>query len=97
MPESMKYYQCLIWLTITRSAPLIIKVPVSVISGKKMYGTTVIPNRGAWRTNQLADKNTFSTVDNKSTGFSHQWKITHENFRFFDLAGVFVKQANVYV
>ena len=53
----------------------------------------------AGRTHQLADNNTFSTVDNKGAGISHQRKVTHKyrgflNFAFFL---VFENQACFYV
>ena len=36
------------------------------------------------RTNQLADNNTFCTINNKCTLFCHKREITHEDFLFFN-------------
>ncbi len=48
----------------------------------------------ARRTHQLANDNTFSTIDDKRTMLGHEWKIAHENVGFFDFASFTVFQTN---
>ena len=54
--------------------------------------TNRIVNAG--RTNQLANDNTFSTVNYKGSGLCHQRKITHEDLVFTDFFFLLVVQAN---
>ena len=47
----------------------------------------------ARRTNKLGNDNTFCAVDHKGAGRCHQREITHEDFRFLDLARFLVEKA----
>ena len=46
------------------------------------------------RTNQLADDNTFRSIDNEGSVFCHERKITHENLMLVDLVVLFVIESH---
>ena len=49
------------------------------------------------RTDQLADDDTFSTVDDEGPRIGHQREVPHEHGGFFDFAGILIQQADVHI
>ena len=50
----------------------------------------------SWRTNQLTYDNTFSTIDNESTGCCHKRQISHENVMLADFFCFFIMKSYFY-
>ena len=57
-----------------------------------VYSNAII---STWRTYQLADNNTLSTINNKSTRSSHQREIPHEYLRILEDTSGSVQKANL--